>query len=187
MELKDQIRLSRESAGLTQLELANKLGVSKQSIVWWETGEHRPKPARLKDFAKVLNVRFDLSEIGNATQIDDNKKSIAVDPEFMSIAIAISRLPKKFRESVVNIIRFAEGKMMGEMPFSPHHDDSEKISSDTIVTRKKTRTKEFDFIEKRGSNGAELSKTITGGKGGRASSEPGSESEDSQKPTGTAR
>lgn len=112
MELKDQIRIAREAAGLSRPELATRLGVSKQSIVWWEDGEHRPKMARVSQIEDVLNVRFDLTERGNAKPAEGEKVSLSVDPEIMRVAVALGRLPKAQLEALKTLIFFGENQAL---------------------------------------------------------------------------
>jgi transcriptional regulator with XRE-family HTH domain len=57
MNLKE-IRLNK---GLTQQQLADNIGVSRQQIVKWESGERNPKLSALKKLAKVLEC--DLMEL----------------------------------------------------------------------------------------------------------------------------
>ena len=55
------IRLSefRESAGLSQIQLAEALGTSQQNISFYEQGRHTPSPQRLVEIAKILGVSVD--------------------------------------------------------------------------------------------------------------------------------
>ena len=114
MELKDQIRIAREAAGLTRPELADRLGVSKQSVVWWEDGEHRPKMVRIRQIEDVLLVRFDLTERDNAKPIDGEKVSLSVDPEMMRIAVALGRLPKAYRDAIKTLVFLGETRVLKE-------------------------------------------------------------------------
>ena len=158
MELKDQIRLAREAAGFTQAELANRLGLSKQSITWWEAGDHRPKSDRIRQIEDVLNVHLDLGERGNATPLDEDKKSLAVDPVMMRLASAIQRLPRAHRDAIIALTFMSESKQLGtnahnykngvdlEAVLSKH----EESPSDTIdILAAPVVSKEFDFVEKR--------------------------------------
>lgn len=113
MELKDQIRIARGAAGMTQPDLASKLKVSKQTIIWWETGEHRPKTGRIRELETILNVRLDLSERGDATPLDSSKKSLSVDPECLRLAVAIGRLPLKQREAITTLALIGEKAALG--------------------------------------------------------------------------
>ena len=119
MELKDQIRIAREAAGLSRPELADRLGVSKQSIVWWEDGEHRPKMARISQIEDALNVRFDLTGRGNAKPVVGETVSLAVDPETLSIAVALGRLPKAHRDAIKTLILLGEEKALQKSAKNP--------------------------------------------------------------------
>ena len=46
----------RKIKGLTQIELANAIGVQAQSISKWERGLSNPSPKHLKQLASVLGV-----------------------------------------------------------------------------------------------------------------------------------
>lgn len=50
-----RIKEFRMSANLTQLELADKLGVQRTTITMWETGEVMPRADKLPEIAKILN------------------------------------------------------------------------------------------------------------------------------------
>ncbi len=51
-----RIKQSRKSKGLSQAELACKLGLKTQSIQQWESGRTEPRFARLEQLADTLNV-----------------------------------------------------------------------------------------------------------------------------------
>ncbi|MCH5385349.1 XRE family transcriptional regulator [Limosilactobacillus reuteri] len=46
----------RKGAGLTQSELAQKIGVTIQTISRWENGMSIPSPKRIKQMADLFNV-----------------------------------------------------------------------------------------------------------------------------------
>lgn len=46
----------REFAVLTQVELAEKVGVSVTTISHWETGSKRPRASNIRKLAEVLSV-----------------------------------------------------------------------------------------------------------------------------------
>lgn len=52
----ERIREARKCAGLTQEELASKLGISYQSIGQWERNIRNPKPETIQKIAKALGV-----------------------------------------------------------------------------------------------------------------------------------
>lgn len=51
-----EFRIARLRAGVTQTELAEKIGVSTASISHWETGRHSPKSGDIAKLADALNV-----------------------------------------------------------------------------------------------------------------------------------
>ena len=50
------LKLHRIKAGLTQLELARKLGVKERVITFWETGRSDPHIEQAVDIAKILET-----------------------------------------------------------------------------------------------------------------------------------
>lgn len=47
----------RERRGLTQAQLASRIGVHRVTIATWETGRYRPSIDALPRLAKALNVK----------------------------------------------------------------------------------------------------------------------------------
>lgn len=66
LKLSEKILYYRKRAGLSQEALAAKLGLSRQSVSKWETGESQPETAKLAALAAALGVSVDwlLSEDG---------------------------------------------------------------------------------------------------------------------------
>lgn len=54
-----KIKPIRESTGMTQTELAEKLGVSQQAVSFWENGDRYPRTADLPRIADALGVTID--------------------------------------------------------------------------------------------------------------------------------
>ena len=54
--MKRELRSLRAGAGLTQQQLANKLGVSHISVSRWETGKAIPSPRYIKQMADMFGV-----------------------------------------------------------------------------------------------------------------------------------
>ena len=50
---------ARVNAGLTQAEVAEKMGLSKQTIVNWENGRVVPKPAQMEMLGRIYNMPLD--------------------------------------------------------------------------------------------------------------------------------
>ena len=56
MNISSNIRFYRKKANLTQIELANDLGISIATLRRWEAGETTPTGAKIQELAKILNV-----------------------------------------------------------------------------------------------------------------------------------
>ena len=55
----DAIRDKRRELGMTQEQLAQKLGVTQGAVNKWETSECCPKSSRLKEVAEALGCTVD--------------------------------------------------------------------------------------------------------------------------------
>ena len=53
------IKELRKAAGLTQLELANRLHVTPSTVYKWERGANEPSATNLRDLARALGVAMD--------------------------------------------------------------------------------------------------------------------------------
>jgi transcriptional regulator with XRE-family HTH domain len=60
-----QLRTARERAGLSQQKLADKAGISVDSIQNWEQGRTRPRLPALGQLAQALGVSLDLLIMGS--------------------------------------------------------------------------------------------------------------------------
>lgn len=57
--MKDKLKRARLDAGLTQKELAEKIGVSRQAVSSWECGDRTPSTEYVYMYHKVLNLKKD--------------------------------------------------------------------------------------------------------------------------------
>ena len=57
--LKDNIKKARLDSGLTQIEVAEKLGVAQAQYARWESGGRNPKDETVKKLAEIFDVSFD--------------------------------------------------------------------------------------------------------------------------------
>ncbi len=68
MALASNIRMQRKKAGLTQIELAEKLGVSIATLRRWEAGETAPTGTRIIELANLLGISPDDIIAGEESQ-----------------------------------------------------------------------------------------------------------------------
>lgn len=52
----ETLRRLREDAGMTQEDVANRLGISGQAVGAWENGRSRPRLEKLNQLARLLGV-----------------------------------------------------------------------------------------------------------------------------------
>lgn len=95
MRLYEKITLFRKKNGLSQEELAEKIGVSRQAVSKWETGDALPEITKLKALAETFNVTVDFL-------LDDEKEEFSqqIDPQNFS---ALDRYVDKIDDCVDNI------------------------------------------------------------------------------------
>lgn len=95
MRLHEKITLFRKKNGLSQEELAEKIGVSRQAVSKWETGDALPEITKLKALAETFNVTVDFL-------LDDEKEEFSqqIDPQNFS---ALDRYVDKIDDCVDNI------------------------------------------------------------------------------------
>lgn len=68
-KLGEILRAERESAKLSQQDMADRLGLTKMTISHWENGNRSIKASSLKDYCAVLGITvqyvFELMEAAN--------------------------------------------------------------------------------------------------------------------------
>ena len=76
MKLSEKILYCRKKCGYSQEALAQALGISRQAVSKWETGESEPEVGKLKLLAEAFNVTTDwlLSEEGPEEKQEEKKQ-----------------------------------------------------------------------------------------------------------------
>ena len=59
MTLREKLIVLRDKAGISQMALAHQLGVSRQAVSRWESGDATPSMDKLKALAKIYIVTLD--------------------------------------------------------------------------------------------------------------------------------
>ncbi len=82
MKTSEKIRLARKKAGLTQKQLAEKLGSTAQNLAQYENGKRNPKPETLYKIADALNVSADeLGDVPTPPSLKLNGKAFRAGEE----------------------------------------------------------------------------------------------------------
>ncbi len=91
MVLASKLKFLRRKIGLSQMELAEKLGVSRQAISSWEAGASRPSVDNLQCLSKLYNIPLEVllddtaeaeplaeTPVNKAVDVQKNKKHIKI-------------------------------------------------------------------------------------------------------------
>ncbi len=93
MSLQERIKQLRKEKGLTQKQLAGKLGVSSQAIAFWESGRNDPRPEWRKKLSQFFNVSeaelFGALRVCESTTAYNAHKILAEKLNYTSEALAI--------------------------------------------------------------------------------------------------
>ena len=84
MSFREQIKQGRETAGLSQEELAEKIGVSRQAVSKWELGLSEPRGANRNALCELLSI-----EIENEEKSGNNLKHNLVIPVIAFILASV--------------------------------------------------------------------------------------------------
>lgn len=105
-----RIRAARKQAGLSQKELADKLGVTPASISAWEKGKSCPSDKKLDEIKELFHLNNMLEDESNAWTPDFD--ILALDPEddiaFFSLADTFPTLSKDSILTLLDIARMME-------------------------------------------------------------------------------
>lgn len=75
MEFSERLKELRKKANFTQVEVAEKLGISQPAYASWERGVKKPTQENLVKIAQVLNVSVDYL-VGNSEEKSDELDNI---------------------------------------------------------------------------------------------------------------
>lgn len=113
MSFATRLKQARESAGLTQLELAKKLGVTKSAIGNYENGVSSPKDSVLLQIFDVLNVEPNfLFQDSFSTMPDDTSASLS--PTECLLIDKFRSLDVRGQSAVLNVLEHEYAALHGE-------------------------------------------------------------------------
>ena len=127
MELSQKLKELRKKQGLTQLELAERLFVSRQAISGWEAGTSRPSTENLQSLSRLFNIPLEtlLDDSAEAAQeklpaeeqAKEEDKGQGKARRYKAIVLVIVLLAILLTTAVLAHRRTAQEKM-GAMTFS---------------------------------------------------------------------
>jgi transcriptional regulator with XRE-family HTH domain len=98
--LGQRIADARERAGLSQLELAERLGVKQPTVAYWERKAEKIRSDVCTRIAQALNVSTD-ELLGRKTPATKTAQPIGKTRQLFE---AISRLPRRQQEKIISIL-----------------------------------------------------------------------------------
>ncbi len=106
MKLHDKIYELRKKEGLSQEALAEKLGVSRQSVSKWETGEATPEVTKLVAISKLFGVTTDYLLNDETEEEKEIETPIFEMPSsaFEATSVNETTSPKKKNKSVKGLV-----------------------------------------------------------------------------------
>ena len=96
----DRVAAAREALGLTQAELARRLGVKAQTIASWEADRAEPRANRLQMLAGMLNVPMVWLMTGQGDGV--------APPDEKATDLGVEALLAELRETRIAQMRLAE-------------------------------------------------------------------------------
>lgn len=118
MELSQKLKELRKKQGLTQLELAERLFVSRQAISGWEAGTSRPSTENLQSLSRLFNIPLEtLLDDTAEEQAKEEDKGQGKARRYKAIVLVIVLLAILLTTAVLAYRRTAQEKM-GAMTFS---------------------------------------------------------------------
>lgn len=104
--MENRIVLAREKAGMSQKELAEKLGISPSTLNGYEKGNHDPKSAGLIGIAKACNVTTDYL-LGLSDNIE-KLKSVSVSKAMSGTEAIIEKANKLNADGLSRLNEYAD-------------------------------------------------------------------------------
>lgn len=91
----ERIRELRKERGITNYEMAERLGISRNTLTNWERGEKEPHSVEiLEEMAKVLNVPLEI------LLVDEKEVNLENNPAIISLNERVTRLERICRRFV---------------------------------------------------------------------------------------
>ena len=120
MELSQKLKELRKKQGLTQLQLAERLFVSRQAISGWEAGTSRPSTENLQSLSRLFNIPLEtlLDDTAEEQAKEEGKgQGLGKDRRYKAIVMVIVLLAILLTTAVLAHRRTAQEKT-GVMTFS---------------------------------------------------------------------
>ncbi len=144
MTIGEKIYTLRTKTGMTQEQLAEKMGVSRQAISKWESDVSVPELNKLKSLANLFQVTLDElmgqeTKEENVEKVDKSKESVKV-LTFAQIGQAVAII-------LLGIATIIQAVMIGELKGNISHLISENARLSSMISYTPTESEEYMFEE----------------------------------------
>ena len=95
----ERLRSLRETAGLSQREMARRLEISQPSYLAWESYNVALKPEQITRLAEALGV-----EVGELFGISTNPRKRGRTAKLEEVLVSVGELPRSKQQRVVGVI-----------------------------------------------------------------------------------
>lgn len=75
------VRSAREAAGISQAELAERLGTTQPVVSRWERGHDEPRLSTLSKIARACDLRLDVQLVDDSVDRAQIRQQLALSPE----------------------------------------------------------------------------------------------------------
>ncbi len=99
----DCLKNGRKNVGMTQKEVAEKMGVRQSVYSQWETGRYEPDIDTLLELLRIYNL--DYKEVFPNIQKAENEHRFFLSDAEEEIILSIRSLPDTMRNTIVDLIR----------------------------------------------------------------------------------
>lgn len=162
-ELGKIIKKVREKKGLTQLELANIIGVSDKTISKWETSKGLPDITLIEPLAKALNIS--VIELISGYYVVNNNKSSNIEKSKLYVCPICSNIIHSMGKAVITCCGVTLPELEAEEVNEEHKIIVEKVEDEFLVKINHEMTKKhyISFIAYSSYNKFELIKLYAEG------------------------
>ena len=98
--LGERIKTMRESRGMTQVQLAAEMGVSRSAIGMYERDEREPDLDTIEALADIFNV-----PMSALTDRNENKPDLVAEPKIAELNHLFSLVSDDLQDTVLNLLR----------------------------------------------------------------------------------
>jgi transcriptional regulator with XRE-family HTH domain len=95
----ERLVATREEAGLSQRELADKLGVTQRALSWWEREPVALRPEQVAQLATALGVSADY-----LLGVETKKRGGGPTGKARRAFEAVSKLPRHHQQKIVDVV-----------------------------------------------------------------------------------